>query len=423
LPEARKTDVLVVGAGPAGLSAAAACLARGLRFLVVEAGSRLAERNHTEQRTLGTGVGGSGLYSDGKFSFYPSATALWRVADRAALEASWFWFSALAGRFGVAIPALPDLASLPPGRNGGDTGGRKDYRSLYVCYHTRRQVIETLEAEAAANLLTGADLHRIEFDGQVFRCRAICEGEVMIEAKTMIHAGGRFAPIGLADAFSGLRLKFHRVEVGVRLEQEKGAFFLRDDPFLDPKLIWKADGGRYEWRTFCCCRDGEVVTTEVQGLVSVSGRADCPPTDRSNVGFNLRVTDPGLADEIWPDTYRPVAGQGPAEQNLSTYLENPGGGPIAIALGPGASCLLAEGLQRLLSGYPALRDTPCLVVAPAIEGVGRYPELADNLRCAPFPMWVAGDATGVFRGLTAAMVSGYFAALEAAAYLEGLPWN
>jgi hypothetical protein len=38
-------------------------------------------------------------------------------------------------------------------------------------------------------------------------------------------------------------------------------------------------------------------------------------------------------------------------------------------------------------------------------------------------MWVAGDATGVFRGLTAAMVSGYFAALEAAAHLEGLPWN
>jgi hypothetical protein len=38
---------------------------------------------------LTTGVGGCGLYSDGKFSFFPSATQLWQLRTRAALAASY----------------------------------------------------------------------------------------------------------------------------------------------------------------------------------------------------------------------------------------------------------------------------------------------------------------------------------------------
>jgi hypothetical protein len=42
--------------------------------------------------------------------------------------------------------------------------------------------------------------------------------------------------------------------------------------------------------------------------------------------------------------------------------------------------------------------------------------LAD-LQLAPYPCWVAGDATGLFRGLTAALVSGWYAAERAMEHL------
>src|SRR5437764_10029484 len=91
---------------------------------------------------------------------------------------------------------------------------------------------------------------------------------------------------------------------------------------------------RYSWRTFCCCRDGEVVRTEVRGVVSVSGRADGPTTGKSNVGFNLRVTDARLADSLWPNGCWPTGDdRRVASQPLNGFLDNPASSAIAEVLG------------------------------------------------------------------------------------------
>lgn len=82
-------DILVVGAGPAGLAAGVACSRHRSNFLVAESGQPLDRRDHEDQVNLTTGVGGCGLYSDGKFSFFPSATQLWQLRTRAALAASY----------------------------------------------------------------------------------------------------------------------------------------------------------------------------------------------------------------------------------------------------------------------------------------------------------------------------------------------
>ncbi len=422
-----KTDILVVGGGPAGLAAAAACIARHRDFLLIEAGNRADARDHNDQRTLGTGVGGSGLFSDGKFSFFPSATALWSLRDRRALEASWQWFAGMVARFGLDVGTLPDLAELPTTAlvNGNSLNQfrRKEYHSAYMRYDARRRLIGVLEAACGRSLLAGSELHALRYEpgNLLFRCDVHGEnGGGSIDARAVILAGGRFGPPGRPAATPASSRVFRRMEVGVRLEQASGEFFLRQDGFLDPKLILTSPDGRYGWRTFCCCRDGEVITTEVQGLVSVSGRADCPPTGKSNVGFNLRVTDAELARSLWPQGLGSAGAS--IAQPLDEYLKNGATkGGIADVLGPGPSRLLTEGLEQLRDAYPALRDARCQVVAPAIEGVGFYPELADNLRCGPNPLWIAGDGTGIFRGLTAALVSGHFAALQAVGYTEGYP--
>jgi hypothetical protein len=96
-------DVVIIGAGPAGLAAAAACRARDLSYRIVEAGATVLERDHAEHAALPRGVGGAGLFSDGKFSFYPSATRLWQLQPQAHLKLAYAWVS----------ETLRDLALLP----------------------------------------------------------------------------------------------------------------------------------------------------------------------------------------------------------------------------------------------------------------------------------------------------------------------
>ena len=416
-----RTTLLVVGAGPAGLAAAAACRARGCDFLLVEAGARVADRDHRDHRRLGIGSGGSGLFSDGKFSFFPAAAGLWRLQRREALRAGWEWLAATLAGFGLSPPAPPDDGAPDPVPVPGPTGlSRKEYPSLYLGLPDRRRLIEVLEAGCGANLRPREELRRLHFDAGagVFRGDLRRPGGETdrVEAAGVVFAGGRFGPGAWRAIFPQGPLTFRRAEVGVRLEQNAAAFFLRREAPLDPKLLAGSVDGRYGWRTFCCCRGGEVVATEVGGWVSVSGRADGPPTGRSNVGFNLRVTDAGLARALWPDGL-PVPGwPGVAAQPLGEMLSRPDDGPVGRALGPGAARLLGEGLGLLAAAYPTLLRVPCTVIAPAVEGVGLYPELTD-LQLAPYPCWVAGDATGLFRGLTAALVSGWYAAERATEHL------
>lgn len=48
---------------------------------VYDRGNPLLIWNHDKPCNLGEGIGGAGLFSDGKFSFYPSGTRLYQLED------------------------------------------------------------------------------------------------------------------------------------------------------------------------------------------------------------------------------------------------------------------------------------------------------------------------------------------------------
>src|SRR4051812_13929822 len=102
-------DYLIVGAGPAGLAAAAYLEDRGQNYLVVEQGLVGNDRKHYIPEHLGQGVGGAGLYSDGKFSFFPSASALWRLRDSDTLRESYRHIANLLADIGITAPPFPDV--------------------------------------------------------------------------------------------------------------------------------------------------------------------------------------------------------------------------------------------------------------------------------------------------------------------------
>ncbi|MDE3100356.1 MAG: NAD(P)-binding protein, partial [Verrucomicrobiota bacterium] len=198
-------EILIIGAGPAGLAAASYCAQRRKSFVVVETGQRIEMRNHADTNHLAHGVGGSGLYSDGKFSFYPSATNLWQLPDKKSLTEGYAWLCAHLSNFGMVTPEFPlhfndDGLSLK-GIGNSDIKSKK-YQSFYLSLGQRKQLGEKLERACGTSLKTDVSVAKIQFEDKSrrFNCHLSSKtfaNQGTIECETIIFAGGRFGPIGL----------------------------------------------------------------------------------------------------------------------------------------------------------------------------------------------------------------------------------
>ncbi|WP_344572681.1 hypothetical protein [Winogradskya humida] len=181
------------------------------------------------------------------------------------------------------------------------------------------------------------------------------DGQTRIEARAVIICGGRFGMISSHFDLSDTRLIFRRVEVGLRIEQPADAFFLREDSWLDSKFICSSTRTGASWRTFCCCRDGELITTNFRGWQTFSGRADGPATGRSNIGFNLRYGDSATGRRTWSRIRASIEGAGRAFQaplhSLVGESRSSAGRELAELYGAEASRDLRLGLIRLCQDF------------------------------------------------------------------------
>ena len=399
-------DLVIIGAGPSGLAAANA--AAHLDPLVIDAGPAQHQRMHLSPATATQGVGGAGLFSDGKFSFWPSGTRLWQL-DPDLLRQAYDWFRTQLSLFHEPVPPLPDASAIDR-RQAGEVH-EKRYPSMHSTFEDRATMISRLSAPIR-RLTTGVHVSDLRREEKEWRLRST---DGTIRARKVLLATGRYGPLLMREVLPSHALRFLRLELGVRIEQDASDFFLANHPQLDPKYLWRDDPHGVEWRTFCCCRDGLVVWTGFQDIHAASGRADCPPTGRSNIGFNVRFVRPVEATAIWAHFVRTAAR---LHQPVITQLEDfinavarDTTDPMREALGSIAEARLAQGLCRLMQDFPKGRFKGATLIGPTLEGVGWYPIHDDFLYTQLPGLGVAGDAVGSFRGLTAALVSGYVAGL------------
>ena len=94
--------VCIVGGGPAGLATAHALQRAGIEYRLFDAGPPLLARRHDCADDLGAGIGGAGLFSDGKFSYFPSGTALYQIGNAALLRLAYGAVARLLGDIGIA---------------------------------------------------------------------------------------------------------------------------------------------------------------------------------------------------------------------------------------------------------------------------------------------------------------------------------
>ncbi|WP_350305162.1 FAD-dependent oxidoreductase [Photorhabdus viridis] len=416
-------DVAIIGAGPAGLAAVQKLKGKGLRVALIDNGKAIHERDKDNLVEITEGHGGAGLFSDGKFSFFPSASALWELPNEQELRQAYEWTCTTLSEYGLDTPPFP--TNPKEFTVGSGEWVLKDYPSNYMSLEDRINLVEDMVQTADADIITKTKLlsykHNREKNSLTMHLRDENAKIYQIECRRIILASGRFGPLEMTNQIE--KQSFNRLEVGFRIEQQEDLAFFKNMKQLDPKLKLRSDDGIVEWRTFCACRDGETVLTKTQDLWTVSGHSDGPSTGRSNIGFNTRILNKDIADRTLnnivsamkqKDSYFRIKVQDVLAGNAHIIAK------LVSLYGEELFDKMLQGLRNIIRKFPEIDHEKTHIVGPTLEGVGWYPSLDGDLslETSPSPVWVAGDACGIFRGIVAAMISGHYAASAVLKTLE-----
>jgi flavin-dependent dehydrogenase len=135
-------DVIIVGAGSSGLMSAYQLSKKGKKVLVVEQGKNLFYRKQKNPFDVANGIGDAGFFSDGKFSFFPSASNLWKL-DTALLNQAYEQFRYFLNQFDIEVQEFDEQWNNYESESNQNVI-QKHYDSIIVDLPTRFKMIFAL---------------------------------------------------------------------------------------------------------------------------------------------------------------------------------------------------------------------------------------------------------------------------------------
>jgi len=420
--------VVIVGAGPSGLFAAHE-LAENYDVTIIE------RRNY---------VGGSGLHSDGKLNFHPNIggdltqflpeTKAWDLVEYIrnifrglGVEAVTLNESGLKEVETRAVKAGIRFIKINQNHIGSD----------HLPQIMMRMQGLLVEKNVKFQMNTVVTELRIE-KGKV---AGVETNEGYYPADEVILVPGRTGSRWLTDLMKklGIKLKFNPIDVGVRIEVPNEVMddIIRGCGIWDPKFHIYTPSYDDFVRTFCVCPAGFVVKeTYEDSVFGVNGHS-MRDTGSPNTNFAL-LTRVNLTHPIENTTEygrriaqlaNTLGGKRPLLQRLGdlkgnrrstwdrinrSYVEptfkevTPG--DISMAFPHRIVRNLLEGLEKLDNVMPGINSDSTLIYAPEIKFYAMRIDTNRQLRTQIENLYVAGDGSGVSRGIVGAAATGIIAA-------------
>ena len=445
----KKHNVIIVGAGPAGIFTALSLLKKGVRDIVMLDMGRdifFRDRKRGKGGDLLSGWGGAGAFSDGKLTLTTEIGGfLNELIPRKKLlrllhEADRVYcayggppsvygdnsegveeikrFSKLAGMefIPMRIRHLGTencLTILKNIRNGLE--GKVTIRT-----DTKVETIVTEQGRAS-----GVQLH----DGEIIKGNVVVSAPGRVGSSWMQGEANRMNLISVPSP----------VDIGVRVELPAAVLQAITDVTYESKLIYYSKSFDDKVRTFCMNPYGEVVTEEVDGIITVNGHSYAhTKTDNSNFALlvSSSFTEP-FDDPIGYGKYiaklANLLGRGVIVQRLGDLLdgrrstqqrlakcitrptlESATPGDLSFVLPYRYLKGIIEMLEAMDKIVPGLYSHHTLLYGVEVKFYSHRIALSRQLESAVENLFVIGDGAGITRGLLQASVSGMIAAASIA---------
>ena len=395
-------DVIVIGLGPAGIMATLTLSQKGYRVLAIDRGKTYQMRDPQIPYDVANGFGGAGLFSDGKLSFFPAASNLWANLDKTEVKKAYLMLEEELKKIGYLIPQWKNNWTVRR-RENKISKKVKRYRTQYFDRRTCDRFIQHVYDQLSDKILLEREVILVNKNAEgVYQVFLDTPTDIPLTSKAVILATGKVGN-GIMDLFENVSFKTHvRYEGGVRVETDCHNFKPYDLKQIDYKYI-ETFPDKVEFRTFCCCKDGQVLESDYLNNVSFNGSITPHSTGRSNIGLTVRVEDESnpIAIEIKECFNR-------QEEFVFDYNEKYDHNREFL-IGNTFDDIMFDRLKLIIKSKAARYKTK--IYGPEIEYFGSYPEVMwESLRISNEKMWVAGDLSAKFRGIIAALISGIYAA-------------
>jgi uncharacterized FAD-dependent dehydrogenase len=402
-------DCIIIGGGPSGLAAGNILAKTGIDFLIIDKGDYLYKRNQNTPKDIVTGIGGGGLYSDGKVSFFPSGSNLYSLKPEL-LKKSYQNLTELFQNFSIEIPSF-DSQWLNQKYVSGNNHPvqNKDYESKVLSQDDLYKVgFYLYDQIGKEKFLIHHSVTKIQQDKNIYHIdvtNSSNETSKRIKTRNIIFCGGKFGALNLPSFIDEINLEFKKFEFGIRIETDHENFDFKEYKQTDLKLLMQDEENKgIEFRTFCFCRNGYIVHGKFEEINSFNGVSNKSEHSKTNFGINLRIKDEAVFNLHQEELFNLKKSGSIINQSVKDFLSTKN---------VNWSKDIYDLFYKCLTTYfPKVCDSNAEITGPSFEYFGNYPKLNNELKLLDQNFWVCGDATGDFRGLMPSLVSGYLAALS-----------